>query len=37
MIVCVKQVLDTIEVSVNHKTNTLIREGVESVINPFVT
>lgn len=35
IIVCVKQVPDTIEVSVNRKTNTLIREGVESVINPF--
>jgi electron transfer flavoprotein beta subunit len=35
IIVCVKQVPDTLEVSVNRETNTLIREGVESVINPF--
>jgi len=35
IIVCVKQVPDTLEVNVNRKTNTLIREGVESVINPF--
>jgi len=35
IIVCVKQVPDTLEVNVNTETNTLIREGVESVINPF--
>ena len=35
IIVCVKQVPNTLEVSVNRETNTLIREGVESVINPF--
>jgi len=35
IIVCVKQVPDTLEVSVNRETNTLIREGIESVINPF--
>lgn len=35
IIVCVKQVPDTLEVSVDKETNTLIREGVESVINPF--
>jgi electron transfer flavoprotein beta subunit len=35
IIVCVKQVPDTLEVSVDKQTNTLIREGVESVINPF--
>jgi len=35
IIVCVKQVPDTLEVSVNKETNTLIREGVDSVINPF--
>jgi len=35
IIVCVKQVPDTLEVSVDKKTNTLIREGVDSVINPF--
>jgi electron transfer flavoprotein beta subunit len=35
IIVCVKQVPDTLEVNVNRETNTLIRKGVESVINPF--
>ncbi|HIJ66788.1 MAG TPA: electron transfer flavoprotein subunit beta/FixA family protein [Planctomycetes bacterium] len=35
IIVCVKQVPDTLAVGVDSKTNTLIREGVDSVINPF--
>ncbi|GAG19497.1 unnamed protein product, partial [marine sediment metagenome] len=35
IIVCIKQVPDTLEVKVNTETNTLIRQGVESVINPF--
>jgi len=35
IIVCVKQVPDTLEVNVDKETNTLIREGVDSVINPF--
>lgn len=35
IIVCIKQVPDTLEVGVNKETNTLIRQGVESVINPF--
>lgn len=35
IIVCVKQVPDTLEVSIDKETNTLIREGVDSVINPF--
>ena len=35
IIVCVKQVPDTLDVSIDKKTNTLIREGVDSVINPF--
>lgn len=35
IIVCVKQVPDTLDVKVNSETNTLIREGVDSVINPF--
>jgi electron transfer flavoprotein beta subunit len=33
--VCIKQVPNTTEVKINPKTNTLIREGVESIINPF--
>jgi len=35
IIVCVKQVPDTLEVGVDEETNTLVREGVDSVINPF--
>lgn len=37
IVVCVKQVPDTMEVKMNKETNTIIREGVESVINPFDT
>ncbi|TET18581.1 MAG: electron transfer flavoprotein beta subunit/FixA family protein [Candidatus Cloacimonadota bacterium] len=35
IIVCVKQVPDTTEVTIDPETNTLIREGVESIVNPF--
>ncbi|HOO76605.1 MAG TPA: electron transfer flavoprotein subunit beta/FixA family protein [bacterium] len=35
IVVCIKQVPDTTEVRINPETNTLIREGVESIINPF--
>jgi electron transfer flavoprotein beta subunit len=35
IIVCVKQVPGTTEVKMNKETNTIIREGVEAVINPF--
>lgn len=35
IIVCIKQVPDTTEVRINPETNTLIREGVPSIINPF--
>ncbi len=34
-IVCIKQVPDTAEVRINPETNTLIREGVPSIINPY--
>jgi electron transfer flavoprotein beta subunit len=34
-IVCIKQVPDTTDVRIDPKTNTLIREGVASIINPF--
>ena len=34
IIVCVKQVPNTNEVKINQETGTLIREGVESIINP---
>lgn len=34
-IVCVKQVPDTTQVKIDPVTNTLIREGVPSILNPF--
>jgi electron transfer flavoprotein beta subunit len=37
IVVCIKQVPGTTEVKINKETNTLIREGVKSVINPFDT
>ncbi|MBU0650953.1 electron transfer flavoprotein subunit beta/FixA family protein [bacterium] len=37
IVVCIKQVPDTTNVRINPETNTLIREGVESIINPFDT
>jgi electron transfer flavoprotein beta subunit len=35
IIVCIKQVPDTAEVRINPETNTLIRDGVASIINPY--
>lgn len=35
IIVCIKQVPETTKVKINPETNTLIREGVKSIINPF--
>jgi len=37
VIVCVKQVPGTNEVKMNKETNTIIREGIEAIINPFDT
>lgn len=37
IIVCVKQVPGSNEVKMNKETNTIIREGVEAIINPFDT
>ena len=37
IIVCIKQVPNTNEVKINKETNTIIREGVEAIINPFDT
>ncbi|MBW1715526.1 MAG: electron transfer flavoprotein subunit beta, partial [Deltaproteobacteria bacterium] len=34
IIVLIKQVPDTTEIKIDPKTGTLIREGVESIINP---
>ena len=35
IIVCIKQVPDTTEVKIDPVTNTLIRQGVPSIVNPF--
>lgn len=35
IIVCIKQVPDTAEVRINPETNTLMRDGVPSIINPY--
>lgn len=35
IVVCIKQVPDTSEIRINPETNTLIREGVPSIINPY--
>lgn len=35
IVVCVKQVPDTTEVKLDPVTNTLIRQGVPSIVNPF--
>ena len=37
IIVCIKQVPGTTEVKINPETNTLIRQGIKNVINPFDT
>jgi electron transfer flavoprotein beta subunit len=37
IIVCIKQVPETTEIKINSETNTLVREGVPSIINPFDT
>nr|WP_320131622.1 electron transfer flavoprotein subunit beta/FixA family protein [uncultured Holophaga sp.] len=35
IIVCIKQVPDTTEVRIDPVTNTLVRQGVPSIVNPF--
>lgn len=35
IIVCIKQVPDTTEIRINPETNTLMRAGVESILNPL--
>ena len=35
IVVCVKQVPNTTQVRINPETNTLVRDGVESIMNPF--
>ena len=34
-VVCIKQVPETTDVKINPETNTLMRDGVVSIINPF--
>lgn len=35
IVVCIKQVPGTTDIKIDPKTNTLVREGVQSIINPF--
>jgi electron transfer flavoprotein beta subunit len=35
IVVCIKQVPDTTQVRIDPETNTLVREGVPAIINPF--
>ncbi len=35
IIVCIKQVPETTDVRIDPETNTLVREGIASIINPF--
>jgi electron transfer flavoprotein beta subunit len=37
IVVCLKQVPGTTEVKIDPNTNTLIRQGIENIINPFDT
>jgi electron transfer flavoprotein beta subunit len=37
VIVCIKQVPGSTEIKINPETNTLVREGVETIVNPFDT
>jgi electron transfer flavoprotein beta subunit len=37
IVVCLKQVPGTTEVKINPRTNTLIRQGIKNIINPFDT
>jgi electron transfer flavoprotein beta subunit len=37
IVVCLKQVPGTTEVKIDPQTNSLIREGIENIINPFDT
>jgi electron transfer flavoprotein beta subunit len=37
IVVCIKQVPGTTKVKVDPQTNTLVREGIENIVNPFDT
>ena len=35
IVVCIKQVPDTTDIKIDEETNTLIRQGIECIINPY--
>ncbi len=35
IVCCLKQVPDTAQVKIDPETNTLVRTGIESILNPF--
>ena len=37
VVVCLKQVPGTTKVTIDSQTNTLVRQGIESIVNPFDT
>ena len=37
IIVCIKQVPGSTEIKIDPETNTLVREGIENIVNPFDT
>ncbi|MDP3878785.1 MAG: electron transfer flavoprotein subunit beta/FixA family protein [Dehalococcoidales bacterium] len=37
IVVCLKQVPGTTKVSINPETNTLVRQGIKNIVNPFDT
>lgn len=37
IVICMKQVPGTTQVKINPETNSLVREGIENIINPFDT
>ena len=37
ILVCLKQVPGTTQVQIDSDTNTLVREGIKNIVNPFDT
>jgi electron transfer flavoprotein beta subunit len=35
ILICVKQVPEIMDITINPETGTLMREGVDSILNPF--
>ena len=35
IVVCLKQVPGTTKIKIDPQTNTLVRQGMESIVNPF--